>query len=239
MIKCAGVLSARQITRLSKRLKVELFLIFNTGLTLLPYFCSVEQLTDPELLALIQENDEQAFAVVARRYERQLFRLLYNKLGSMEDAADILQNLYVSLWKNRLTLVITDSFLPYLYRSAQYAVVNEYLFRRRKADMAAFFAQIDEPSVPPAEEHLAAEDLRKEFEAELLKMPATIQQVFRLSREEGLSVKEIALQLQINEQTVRNYLSSALQVLRRRLSRMDTSLVLAVASACLFERLNG
>ena len=77
-------------------------------------------------------------------------------------------------------------------------------------------------------------DLRQEFEKQLLKMPATVQEVFQLSRGEGLSVKEIAVKMNLSEQTVKNYISMALQSLRAYLKQGDLSFFLALASFYLF-----
>ena len=95
---------------------------------------------------------------------------------------------------------------------------------------------LDEPAHLPVEDLILAEDLQKEFDRELLKMPLTVQDVFRLSRKEGLSIKEIAARLDLSEQTVKNYISSALQTLRAYLKKDNLSFILALASACVFKR---
>ncbi|GAA4321249.1 RNA polymerase sigma-70 factor [Mucilaginibacter gynuensis] len=182
----------------------------------------------------MQQDNEQAFAVVARRYQMQLYRQIYKRLGSEDDTKDMLQNIYISLWTNRRSIVIADSLSPYLTRAAHYSIVNEYLFRKKRAGFEEFMALRDEPIHTPVEDSLVAADLQQEFERELLKMPQMVQEVFRLSRQEGLSIREIALQLGINEQTVRNYLSTALQSLRAYLKKDNLAFVLALASACWF-----
>ncbi|EHQ26133.1 RNA polymerase sigma factor [Mucilaginibacter paludis] len=194
----------------------------------------MDHLSDTELLLLMQQDSEQAFAVVARRYQEQLYRQIYKRVGDEEDTKDMLQNIYISLWTRRYSLVIESSFAPYLTRAAHYAIVNEYLFRKKRAGFESAMAILDELVHPPVEDTLVAADLRQEFEHELLKMPKAVQEVFRLSRQEGLSVREIAIQLGLNEQTVRNYLSTALQSLRAYLKKDNIAFVLALASACWF-----
>jgi len=68
-----------------------------------------------------------------------------------------------------------------------------------------------------------------------LKMPMTVQEVFRMSRQEGLSIKDIAAELNLSEQTVKNYISSALQCLRTYLKKDNLSFILALAAACAFK----
>ncbi|PWK77061.1 RNA polymerase sigma-70 factor (ECF subfamily) [Mucilaginibacter oryzae] len=185
-------------------------------------------------MALVQAGEEQAFAVLARRYQETLYRHIYQRLGDEEDAKDILQNIYVSLWNNRHTVQVTDSLLPYLSRSARFSVINEYLFRKKRLAFEAYAALLIEPVSLPQEDILIAEELQQEFEQQLLKMPGAVQEVFRLSRQEGLSSREIALRLDLTEQTVRNYISTALRSLRGHLAKKDVALLLFVASAVLF-----
>ncbi|RKR82108.1 RNA polymerase sigma-70 factor (ECF subfamily) [Mucilaginibacter gracilis] len=200
-------------------------------------FTAVERLSDTELWLLLQQDNEQAFAVIARRYQDQLYRQIYKRTGDEEDTKDMLQNIYISLWTRRQHLVIESSFAPYLTRAAHYAIVNEYLFRKKRTGLESAMALWDEPVHRPVEDTLIAAELQQEFEKELLKMPGAVQEVFRLSRQEGLSVREIALQLGLNEQTVRNYLSTALQSLRAYLKKDNLAFVLALASACWFSDL--
>lgn len=199
-------------------------------------FAMVKNLTDDALLTLMQQDDADAFAVVVHRYRRQLYSQIYKRLGSEDDTKDMLQDIYLSLWNNRMSIVIAESFLPYLSRAAHYTIVDQYLFRKKRSALEVSLSLLDEPKHLPVEELILAEDLQKEFDRELLKMPVTVQDVFRLSRKEGLSIKEIAARLDLSEQTVKNYISSALQSLRAYLKKENLSFILALASACIFKR---
>lgn len=184
----------------------------------------------------MQQDDADAFAVVVHRYRRQLYRQIYKRLGSEDDTKDMLQDIYLSLWNNRMSIVITGSFLPYLSRAAHYTIVDQYLFRKKRSALEVSLSLLDEPTHLPVEEMILAEDLQQEFDRQLLKMPVTVQDVFRLSRKEGLSIKEIAARLDLSEQTVKNYISSALQCLRTYLKKDNLSFILALASACVFKK---
>jgi len=194
----------------------------------------MKNLSDPELLLLFQENNEQAFAVVLDRYRKQLYRQIYKRLGSEDESKDMLQDIYISLWNNRKTIVIKDSLLPYLSRAAHYAIIDQYLFRKKRLTAETAITLREEPLEFSIEEHILAADLQQAFEKQLLKMPETVQQVFQLSRKEGLSVKEIAAKMDLSEQTVKNYISIVLQSLRTYLKQGDLSFFLALASFYLF-----
>lgn len=184
----------------------------------------------------MQQDVADAFAVVVHRYRKQLYSQIYKRLGSEDDTKDLLQDIYLSLWNNRMSIVITASFLPYLSRAAHYTIVDQYLFRKKRSALEVSLALMDEPLHLPVEEIILARDLQDEFDQELLKMPVTVQDVFRLSRKEGLSIKEIAVKLDLSEQTVKNYISSALQCLRAYLKKDNLSFILTLASLCVFKR---
>ena len=194
----------------------------------------MKNLSDSQLLLLFQENNEQAFAVVLDRYGKQLYRQIYKRLGAEDETKDLLQDIYISLWNNRSTIVIKDSLLPYLSRAAHYAIVDQYLFRKKRLTAETAMALREDPLEFSIEERILAADLQLEFEKQLLKMPETVQQVFQLSRKEGLSVKEIAAKMDLSEQTVKNYISMVLQSLRTYLKKGDLSFFLALASFYLF-----
>lgn len=183
----------------------------------------------------MKENNENAFAVIVHRYRKQLYRQVYKRLGSEDDAQDILQDIYFSLWNNRLQISIDNSLLPYLSRSAHYAIIDHYLFHKKRFEMETTLAKRDEPLQLSVEESILAADMEQEFNIELLKMPLTVQQVFHLSRREGLSIKEIAVRLNLSEQTVKNYISTALQTLRVYIKKTNLTFFIVAAASCLFD----
>ncbi|EOR96531.1 RNA polymerase ECF-type sigma factor [Arcticibacter svalbardensis MN12-7] len=195
----------------------------------------MENLKDDALLNLMKQDDADAFAVVVHRYRRKLYIQIYRKLGSEDDTKDMLQDIYLSLWNNRMSIVITESFLPYLSRAAHYTIVDQYLFRKKRSALEVSLSLMDDPSHLPVEETILAEDLQQEFDQELLKLSVTVQDVFWLSRKEGLSIKEIAVRLDLSEQTVKNYITSALQCLRAYLKEDNLSFIFALASAYFFK----
>jgi RNA polymerase sigma factor (sigma-70 family) len=70
-----------------------------------------------------------------------------------------------------------------------------------------------------AEELLHYKELQSVIAAEVAALPERMQEVYRLSRTENLSTKEIAQRLNLSEQTVKNTLSAALKRLREKLAR--------------------
>lgn len=175
----------------------------------------MKNLSDPELFVLIQQqDDEKAFAVLLKRYEHQMYDLIYKRTRSDEDSRDIMQDIFISFWNNRHKINIEKTAFPYLYRSAKYAIIDLFIKNKKVIAFQSLLLKRDEPFSYSVEETMIAAELKKQYEDELAKMPPTMKKVYTLSREESMSAKEIAKQLELSEQTVRNNITLALQRLR-------------------------
>jgi RNA polymerase sigma factor (sigma-70 family) len=174
-------------------------------------------LPDDELLSRIQMDDQQAFSVIVYRYNVRLYRTVYGRVRMADDAKDIIQEIFISLWNNRHQIQSGAALYPYLSKSAFYAVIDWQLLNKKNISRHHLLLEKDEPSVLPAENHLIANELRQELMKEVEKMPDTTRAIFHMSRIEQKSIREIATTLQISEQTVKNNISLALKQLRKRM----------------------
>jgi RNA polymerase sigma factor (sigma-70 family) len=142
-----------------------------------------------------------------------------------DDAKDIVQEIFISLWNNRHQIQSAALF-PYLSKSAFYAVIDWQLLNKKNISRYHLLLENDEPSVFPVENHVIASELRQELMEEVEKMPDTTKTVFRMSRIDHKSVKEIAAAMHLSEQTVKNNISIALKQLRKRMVSEKFSLLL-------------
>ena len=195
----------------------------------------IRSLPDDELLRRIQIDDQQAFSVIVYRYNVRLYRIVYNRVRMEDDAKDIIQEIFISLWNNRHQLQSAAALYPYLSKSAFYAVIDWQLLHKKNISRHHLLLEKDEPSILPVENQVIANELRKELMEEVEKMPDTTKTVFRMSRIEQKSVKEIAITLQLSEQTVKNNISIALKQLRKRMVSNKLSLLLFfILIKCIF-----
>ncbi|MFC3198282.1 RNA polymerase sigma factor [Parapedobacter deserti] len=179
----------------------------------------MNNLSDVDLLSLMQDDNEEAFSVLMDRYADVLFRFVSRRIKSISDTEDILQEIFVSLWKNRHRISIKDSFYPYLFKSAKYESIDWLVsHKNRIANEHMLMLSLAPGNMTrSAEEELLAKELEEMLEMEVNKMPDTMKSVFFLSRKKNLSIKEIALQLSVSEQTVKNNISLALNRLRLKI----------------------
>ncbi len=182
-------------------------------------------LPDDELLRMIQIDDQQAFSIIVYRYNVRLYKIVQSRVRMEDDAKVIVQEIFISLWNNRHQIQ-SAALYPYLSKSAFYAIIDWQLLNKKNISRYQLLLEKDEPFVFAIENQVMANELRQELLAEVDKMPDTTRTVFRMSRIDQKSVKEIALVLDLSEQTVKNNISMALKQLRKRMVNNNLSLLL-------------
>ncbi len=183
-------------------------------------------LTDLQLIDLLKRDDEAAFAEIYNRYATTLTDFTASKLFSLEDAQDIIHDLFVKLWEDREQLNITSNLKAYLFTITRYRIIDKIrknITREEYAVMLQALANVYQPSI---EQQMAADELQQAIKNAVDELSPKIKEIYRLSREENLSIAEIAEKLKLSEQTVKNQLSTALTHIRKSLSIISASVYL-------------
>jgi len=172
---------------------------------------------DPEWLIGIRNGDTAVFEVVFRTYYRRLCAVAYAHVGSPETAEEIVQDLFLKLWRQRDSLQITDSLQAYLYRAARNASLNHLNHRRIELRWSERVRATDPPVAPAADDELGESELARAIDAGIAALPERCRLVFTMSRRQGLSYAEIADALGISVKTVEAQIGRALKSLREGL----------------------
>lgn len=172
--------------------------------------------SDEELLLVIRDQgSEEAFGELYERYFRPLFNHVYSKVNDEFLAQEIIQELFLSLWQQRHknTILICR---PYLFSSAKKLIISHYRKEfARKHHYSQWEASRNDVTNSTDQETLAA-DLQSQYEKGLYLLPIKCREVFVMSRQ-GLSNREIALQLAISEKAVEKHITKALRILKYHL----------------------
>lgn len=170
--------------------------------------------SDGELVALLQKNDDRAFREIYERYWDRLMARAMMQLRSAEDAEELLQDIFVKLWKRRESLQLKHSFHTYIAAVLKYEIIRRLADNKIKRSTSA--NEIIHTELPDhsTQQWLDYKDLKEQLEASVEALPGQCQLVFRLSREQGLSEKEIAATLQIKPKTVQNHMNRAIKKLK-------------------------
>lgn len=177
--------------------------------------------TEKGYIEAIGRGDEQAFESLFLHYFPRIKGFICGILQDEEEAEDISQDIFVSMWQNREKLTGIENLNAYLYRIARNTVFRHIerslLFRDYQQQQAdnALFATTDNDSI---EEEIYARELEFLISVAVEKMPPQRKQIYRMSRVEGISNDEIAARLSISKRTVENHLTQALADLRKIIS---------------------
>src|SRR5690606_13182923 len=126
----------------------------------------------------------------------------------------------ISLWVQRHTIDIKTSLKAYLFASVRYRVIDQIRKNINRREYAAMVTQLADNMVADVESAAHVKSIQRQLETVVDTLPARTKQIYRLSRQHHLAVKEIAAELGISEQSVKNQLSTAMNHLRISCSKL-------------------
>ena len=161
-----------------------------------------------------------AFEQIYQCHWLELYNYSYNILRDKDVCEEIVQELFLSLWNKRENLIITYSIKAYLFKAIRFQSINYLRSEKVKQNYAANYSAFNKVTFDNSnEEHMHLSDLAGIIEKEVSKLPEKCQQIFRLSRNDHQSIKNIAEHLNISHKTVENQLTKALGHLRSSLGQ--------------------
>ena len=176
---------------------------------------------DEELLTYLKEGQESALASIYKRYWNKLYISAHAVLKDSQACEDIIQEIFLKLWLNREVLQIEVSLQSYLSASVRYAVYRQIKSGRVREDI---FDHIYERIQAGSDyETIEYKELSLQINALVNRLPDKCRTIYKLSREQYLSHKQIAAQLNISTKTVENHMTKALSFLRMSLSQILTA----------------
>lgn len=181
------------------------------------------QLDDFELIELLKGDDESAFAEIYSRYAENMAGFACSKLYSLEDARDLIHDLFVKLWENRKQLAISSNLKTYLYLLVRHRIIDKIrknITREEYADGLKYLRYAYHNSI---EQKIYLKELEDTIEKSLNELSPRVKEIYQMSRVEELSIKEIAEKLGLAEQTVKNQLSTALKHLQKVLAQVSVT----------------
>ena len=174
--------------------------------------------TDEQLVALLKTGNQQAFTEIYDRYAATLAGFAGSKLHNLDDAKDILHDLFVKLWENRGQIHINSNLQSYLFGMVRHRIVDKIRKNITREEYAFMLQSLTTANQYSVDKQVEAKELRQTIANSMLQLPARVKEIFKLSREEGLSNREIAEKLNLSEQTIKNQISAALKHLRKSLA---------------------
>ena len=178
------------------------------------------------LFNLVKKGDATAFRTIYNGYWEKLFAYTFNRLHIREASEEVVQDVFLSLWQKRESIVITGSLSAYLYGATRHRLLNELRALHVRETYASDYARFVKNTFDNSNvETQDVNDLQRSMEASILELPNQCQTVFRLSRLSHVSNQHIAQRLNISTKTVEKYLTQALKYCRASLGEFLMLLV--------------
>lgn len=179
--------------------------------------------TIDSLFKRMVDDDYAAFARIYHSSYRYLCSYSKQFVICPHVAEEIVDDVLCNLWCNRKKLRINTSFRAYLVRCIRNRSLD--CLRKRKGVRIYMleYAEAIQCKQSIAHESLILDELRRQIEEVVDRLPAQCQTIFRMSREEDLSYKDIALRLSISVKTVDTQICRALKQIRQTIAGHDAS----------------
>jgi RNA polymerase sigma-70 factor (ECF subfamily) len=179
----------------------------------------VKQYSDAQLILELQSGRHEAFKEIYERYADKLIATARKKTGDEDEAMDMVQELFLSLWKNRYSIQLNGVLEAYLVVSINYMICRWYKKQKKQPQSLNDLTGCNEQYEDSTSQKLSLAELSFLINQEIADMPEKMRQVYLCSREQDMSGQQIAAQLGVSHQTVRNQISNALGRLKKSVQR--------------------
>ncbi len=184
------------------------------------------QQSDRQLTDQIKNGQTHAFDQLFDRYSQRLYRFSKSLLKNHEDAEGIVQEVFFRIWKKRDELNEKKSFQSFLFSISYNLIVDQFRQRVKDQKYEQFIIKQAQQNYLNPENNLEYKELKNQVKKAVNELPERRKKIYRLSREEGLSYKEIANRLHIKSKTVENQINLALRYIRKQLGNKMLAIIL-------------
>jgi len=174
-----------------------------------------------ECLIALAAGDFNAFSVLYEKHRRALYFFALKLSKDTHKAEELVQSVFVTVWETRQTVDPEKSFGAYLFTIAHNRFYD--MLRRRIIEncYADYVRHQNSQVANDLEKQTEDREINEIIDHLLQRVPERRQEIFRLSRDEHLSYKQIAEKLQISENTVDTQIRKVLNYLRKELKKYN------------------
>ncbi|UMB52578.1 RNA polymerase sigma-70 factor [Lutibacter sp. A64] len=177
-----------------------------------------------ELANRIANSDQTAFNILYNKLWEKLYVFSQSIIMDEAEAKDILQEVWIDYWNRRKEISIKHNIEAYLYQAVRYKTYN--ILRNKKFNTIQLEVSYELSVDASIELNYDLEETHLRLNNYISKLPSRCQEIFTLSRNEGLSNKEIADKIGISIRTVENQISIALNSIKKNMEKAVLLLVL-------------
>lgn len=181
---------------------------------------------EKELLKLASSGNEKAFTYLFHAHKNKLFGYLFRLTNSQEITEDIIQEIFLKLWKDKSELINIAQFDAYLFRMAKNQAINAFKTIARQTLLYAEYFENQTFEVNSTDNLIQFNETQRMLAQIIESLPPQQKLVYQLSREQHLKHEEIAQMLNLSPNTVKNHIIQAINTIKQKLNYQ--------AAMCLF-----
>lgn len=171
------------------------------------------------LVVQIKDGKILAFQFVFERFYKPLCSFAKNFTEDVDIAEDIVQEFFVRFWEKRKTIVINGSLKAYLFQCVRNDCLNFIKQQKVKTKYQDYYKKLHSESF--FQDTMEVEELKIQIYNAIDQLPPRCKQIFELNRSCNLTHEQIAEQLKISKNTVKNQIVFALKQIRGQLDKVD------------------
>jgi len=177
------------------------------------------EINEKRLIIDLKKGSVRAFDKIYEIYARRLYAFCLKYCKSKETAEEIMQDTFVWIWNNRLSITQTETLKPIIFIRAKHLLINAYRKVINSPVYEDYMDYLDKGDASPysSSSMMEYDDFVKRINLLISQLSHTQQEIIKLSKFEMMTNKEIAQTLNYSEQTVKNQLSLGLKQLRNML----------------------
>jgi RNA polymerase sigma-70 factor, ECF subfamily len=181
------------------------------------YYTATEEQDSTFLLKLKEQDEEKFMEYLFRTYYAPLCKTVYNITHDTDSAEDIVQDVFMKVWRRKAQIDLKQSIKSYLFRSSINTALNYLEKNRRNTSMEDAEPEHLQFSNNTTEEDINYQEVSLHIDQAVQSLPPKCRTVFALSRFEEMSYAEIADHLSISVKAVEKHMGKALKLMRKRL----------------------
>jgi RNA polymerase sigma-70 factor (ECF subfamily) len=180
------------------------------------------EVTDADLVRKTLSGKTEAYNVLVQRYQRQVYNLAYRMLGNADDAGDLVQDTFLRAYGALASFRQDASFLTWLYKIASNLCIDQMRSRKSRGALS-LDVELEEGREPMADRTQGPEEttvrgaVANIVHKEVMNLPERYRIVVVMRHLQGMSIEEIAEDLDLPSGTVKTHLFRAREMLRGRL----------------------
>ena len=171
----------------------------------------------------LRKGSHKAFNAIYDMYADKLYGFAFSHTKSREMANDIVQDTFLKLWTMRESISTDGSLQSLLFTMSYHKMIDIFRTQINKVEFEDYidFSENDDLEENAIEKKIYFDDFLQALKICKSQLSHRQMEIFEMSRENGKSIEEIALDLKISEQTVKNQLVSATKTLRAELLKYN------------------